>query len=50
VTAEQVDRAISMIGGKSKPTIGFVAPGSPVQEPSQRRIAVNRKHGKEAER
>jgi len=49
VTAEQVDRAISMIGGKSKPTIGFAIGDDAVQQPSQRGIAVNRKQGKEPE-
>lgn len=50
VTAEQVDRAISMIGGKGKPAIGFVPSAGPLHDPSQRAIGVNEKNGKEAER
>jgi len=49
VTAEQVDRTISTVGGKGKPAIGFTLGGSPIREPSQRGISVNNGNGKEAE-
>ncbi len=49
VTTEQVNQTISMIGGKGKPTIGFVLRNSPVQETAQRGITVNKENGKEGE-
>jgi len=50
VTAEQVDRAISVIGGKSKPAMGFALGGDSIQEPSPSGVSVNEGNGKESER